>query len=74
MGLTMKPSELIKFLKINGYEFVRSKRGSHQIYSNGIHTIPIPFHGNKEFDEDFIQIILKETGIPKSELLKYLKR
>ena len=74
MGLTMKPRELIRFLENNGYEFVRAKGSSHHIYSNGIHSVPIPIHGSKDFGEDFIRIILRETGISKSVLLKYLKR
>ena len=74
MGLTMKPRELIKFLENNGYAFVRSKGGSHHIYGNGIHSVPIPIHGSKDFGEDFIRIVLRETGISKRELLKYLGR
>ena len=74
MGLTMKPRELIKFLEFNGYEFVRAKGGSHHIYSDGTHSIPIPIHGSKDFGEDFIRMILRETGISKRNLLEYLKR
>ena len=74
MGLTMKPVELVRFLEKYGYSFVRSKGTSHHIYSNGIHSVPIPIHGSKDFGEDFIRIILRETGISKKELLKYLGR
>ncbi|MCL1822953.1 MAG: type II toxin-antitoxin system HicA family toxin [Oscillospiraceae bacterium] len=74
MGLTVKPREMIKFLEENGYKFVRAKGGSHHIYGNGTHSLPIPIHGSKDFGEEFIRIILKETGISKSDLLKYLKR
>ena len=74
MGLTLKPRELIRFLENNGYKFVRAKGSSHHIYGNGIHSIPIPIHGSKDFGEDFISIILRETGINKSDLLNYLKR
>jgi len=66
LGLTMKPRELIKFLEYNGYKFVRSKGGSHHIYSDGTHSVPIPIHGSRDFGEDFIRIILRETGISKS--------
>jgi len=72
MGLTMKPQELIKFIKANGYAFVRAKGGSHHIYSNGINSLPIPIHGNKDFGTDFIMMILREMGISKSELMNYL--
>ena len=74
MGLTMKPREMIRFLEHNGYQFVRAKGGSHHIYGNGVHSVPIPVHGSKDFGEDFIRLILRETGISKSVLLSYLKR
>ena len=74
LGLTMKPRELIRFLESNGYKFVRAKGGSHHIYSNGVHFVPIPIHGNKDFGEDFIRMILRETGISKNDLFIYLER
>ena len=74
MGLTMKPRELIKFLEASGYNFARAKGGSHHVYSNGKHSVPIPIHGSKDFGEDFIRMILRETGISKSTLTDYLKR
>jgi len=70
----MKPRELIKFLEANGYGFIRAKGGSHHIYGNGINSVPVPIHGSKDFGEDFIRMILKETGINKAVLLKYLNR
>ena len=74
MGLTMKPKDMIRFLEQNGYQFIRARGSSHHIYSNGNHSVPIPIHGNKDFGEDFIRIVLRETGLKKSELLNYLKR
>jgi len=74
MGLALKPRELIKFLELKGYTFIRAKGGSHHIYSNGTHSVPIPIHASKDFGEDLIRTILRETGISKAELLKYLKR
>ena len=74
MGLTMKPRELIIFLEDNGYSFIRARGGSHHIYGNGTNSIPVPVHGSKDFGEDFIRMVLLETGISKSELLKFLKR
>jgi len=65
---------MIKFLQENGYFFVRAKGGSHHIYGNGEHSVPIPIHGSKDFGEDFIKMILRETGISKADLLKYLNR
>ena len=74
MGLAMKPRDLIKFLELNGYRFVRAKGGSHHIYSDGSHSVPIPVHIGKDLGEDFIRMILRETGISKGALLDYLKR
>ena len=74
MGLTMKPLELIKFLEVNGYKFIRAKGGSHHVYSNGSNSIPIPIHGSKDFGEDFIRMVLREAGISKKDLLEYLGR
>ena len=70
----MKPQEMIRFLEANGYRFLRAKGGSHHMYGNGVHSVPIPIHGGKEFGEDFIRMILRETGISKLELHKHLKR
>jgi len=74
MGLVLKPRELVRFLEHNGYEFIRANGGSHHIYGNGNHSLPIPIHPGKDFDESFIRNILRETGITKKELLKYLGR
>ena len=74
LGLTMKPRELIKFLEYKGYRFVRAKGGSHHIYGDGTHSVPIPIHGGKDFGEAFLGMVLSETGISKKELLIYLGR
>ncbi|MDR1705932.1 MAG: type II toxin-antitoxin system HicA family toxin [Clostridiales bacterium] len=74
MGLTLRPNEFIRFLEEKGYRFVRAKGGSHHIYSNGRNSVPLPIHGGKDYNEDFIRTVLRETGIHKNELLVYLKR
>jgi mRNA interferase HicA len=74
MGLTMKPREFVRFLEKNGFYFVRSCGSSHHIYRKGSVSVPIPIHGNKDFGEDFIRMVLRETGITKDELIMYLKR
>ncbi|MCL2063990.1 MAG: type II toxin-antitoxin system HicA family toxin [Candidatus Cloacimonetes bacterium] len=70
----MKPNELIKFLEQNGYQFIRASGGSHHVYSDGNHSVSIPVHKGKDFNLEFILLILRETGIKKDELLKFLKR
>ena len=74
MGLALKPRKLIEFLESNGYKFVRSKGTSHHIYSNGVHSVPLPIHNSKDFGEDFVRMILRETNISKAQLYKFLKR
>ena len=74
MGLTIKPRELIEFLRSNGFYFIRAKGGSHHIYSNGSISVPIPIHVNKEFGEDFIRMILREIGMTKNDLIVFLER
>jgi predicted RNA binding protein YcfA (HicA-like mRNA interferase family) len=74
LALVLKPQKLIEFLEENGYRFVRNKGSSHKIYSNGIHSVPIAAHGNKDFGENYVRMVLRETGLTKAELLKYLKR
>ncbi|MCL2350914.1 MAG: type II toxin-antitoxin system HicA family toxin [Firmicutes bacterium] len=74
MGLTMKPRELVRFLETKGFVFIRAKGGSHHIYGKGVFVIPIPIHGGKDFDEDFIKVVLREAGISKKELMDYLNR
>ena len=74
MGLCLPASKLIKFLEYNGYRFIRSRGTSHNIYGNGYISVPIPIHGKKDIGEDLIRQILRETGISKNELLKWLGR
>ena len=70
----MKPKELIKFLEQKGYQFIRTRGSSHHIYSNGNHSVSVPVHKGKDFNLEFILLILRETNINKDELLKFLKR
>jgi len=57
---------MVKFLEANGYHFLRSKGGSHHIYSNGTRCVPIPIHGNKDFGEEFIRFIPTAPLAPAS--------
>lgn len=72
MGLAIKPETMMKFLKSIGYRFDRQE-GSHHMYTNGKHTVPVPRH-NKDLDIILIMKILNETGTTKKELLKWLGR
>ena len=72
--MTLSRRVLIRFLEVNGFSFIRGKGGSHLIYSNGKYSVPIPVHGKKDFGEDFIRMVLRETGISKTDLIDYLNR
>ena len=74
MGLTLKTREMVRFLEYKGYTFERARGGSHHIYSNGSHSVPIPIHQGKEFGERLIHLILKQTKISKQDLLEFLGR
>ena len=73
MGLVLKSRELIRFLESKGFRFVRS-RGSHHVYTDDKHTLPVPVHKGKDISEELIKLILNEAGFTKKELLKYLGR
>ena len=43
---TYSSRDIEKILKKNGYKYIRT-RGGHQMYSNGVHTVPITRNINK---------------------------
>lgn len=74
MGLCLPSKVMIKFLEAHEFEFVRSNGTSHRIYSNGKVTLPVSFHGNDDLTERIIRRILRESGLSKKQLLKWLGR
>jgi predicted RNA binding protein YcfA (HicA-like mRNA interferase family) len=70
----MKPRELISFLEANGYHFMRSRGGSHHVYSNGTNSVSVPIHGGKDLRIGLIMALLSETELSKEMLFKYLRR
>ena len=56
---TYSTRQVIKILKDNGYRYVRTS-GDHDIYSNGIHSVPITPKINKML----ALRILKQCNIP----------
>jgi predicted RNA binding protein YcfA (HicA-like mRNA interferase family) len=52
---------VIKELVSNGYTFIRHGKGSHDIYSDGVYTVPIP----KMIGKNLANIIMKEAHIDK---------
>jgi predicted RNA binding protein YcfA (HicA-like mRNA interferase family) len=74
MGLCLPPKTMIKFLEVNGYQYIRSRGTSHHIYGNGKVSVPVPIHGSKDFGEILIRQILSESGLTKKQLLNWLGR
>jgi len=57
----MKPKELIKKLKQNGWVLDRT-HGSHHILKKGNETVSIPVH-NTDMKPGLLNNILKKTGL-----------
>jgi predicted RNA binding protein YcfA (HicA-like mRNA interferase family) len=74
MGLCLSRQTVIEFLEAHGFAYERSRGTSHRIYRSGGISIPIPIHGKKDFGEELIRRILKESGLTKQELLHWLGR
>ncbi|GBG94504.1 toxin HicA [Ligilactobacillus salitolerans] len=61
--MPMKPKEIVKLLKANGF-IEKSQRGSHlKMYNPETHvSIPVPIHA-KELKKGLEQSILKQAGL-----------
>jgi len=57
----MKPKDLVKRLKQNGWEVDRV-HGSHYILTKGNETVSIPVH-NTDLKPGLLNSILKKTGL-----------
>ncbi len=56
----MSGKEVIAMLKKNGWEYVKTKGGSHQKFVKGIFSYPIPFHSNKMLGKGLLIKIKKD--------------
>ncbi|MFZ7131369.1 MAG: type II toxin-antitoxin system HicA family toxin [Eubacteriales bacterium] len=56
----MKRRDLIKLLDKNGW-YLKRKGGSHDIYTDGIKSEPIPRH--PEINERLAKVIIKKHGL-----------
>ncbi len=65
----MSGEELIKALKRAGFKFVRQK-GSHVSLQKGKYRTVVPLHD--ELSRGTFLAILKQCGLSKEELLKFL--
>jgi len=69
--LVIKPSELLRILvKHYGFKLIRQK-GSHLFVSNFKNSTTIPMHGG-ELDQGTLNAILKQAGITKEDVRRYL--
>lgn len=62
----MTPAEMVKLLKKNGFEYIKSNNGSHQKYRNKEKniTLSIPVHA-KELKKGLEQALLKAAGLKR---------
>ncbi len=58
----MNGREIIKRLKAEGWQVVRT-RGSHHLLARGGKTIPVPVHGKKDIGIGLLKAIEKQTGV-----------
>ncbi len=58
----MNAKEIIKKLKRNNWQVVRV-RGSHHLLSNGVQTVVVPVHGEKDIGIGLLKAIEKQTGV-----------
>ena len=58
----MNGKELIKLLKLDGWELDRIA-GSHHIMIKDKKTISVPVHGSRDIAKGTMNKILKETGL-----------
>lgn len=61
--MPMTPSEMIKLLEANGFQYVRSN-GSHRFYRNPVtgKTTTVPYH-SKDLKPGLEKLILKQAGL-----------
>ncbi len=58
----MNGREIIKRLKNDGWQVVRT-RGSHHLLEKDGRTVPVPVHGKKDLGVGLIKAIEKQTGV-----------
>ena len=59
-----KVKDVIDELTKNNFRFVRQK-GSHMIYTDGVHVVVVPDHGSKGVEKGTYFSILRQAGINK---------
>lgn len=59
-----KVRDVINELTSHGFKFVRQK-GSHMVFTDGIHVVIVPDHNNKGIEKGTYFNILRQAGIKK---------
>ena len=57
-----KVKDVVDLLQTNGFKKVRQK-GSHMVYTNGLHVVIVPDHGSKGIEKGTYYNILRQAGI-----------
>lgn len=56
-----KRRDLVRMLKLAGWQWDTGFRGPHEKMRKGSKSIPIPRH--REIEDDFVKVILREAGL-----------
>ena len=59
----MRAKQIVKILEQNGWSLKRVKGSHHIMAKAGFRSVPVPIHGNKDVDENFIRELEKQTGV-----------
>ena len=54
--------EVLAILDSNGYQLLRTTKGSHKIYSDGVHTISVPTQ-NKMVNKMLFARLVRENNL-----------
>lgn len=59
----MRFNELVKILEKAGFKLISTGKSSKRIYSDGLKTVMIHYHGNQEIKSGTTNRILKDAGL-----------
>ncbi len=59
----MRFNELVKILEKARFRLIGTGKSSARFYSNGVRTVMVHYHGNKEIKTGTVNRILKDAGL-----------
>ena len=62
-----KVKDVVDLLQTNGFKKVRQK-GSHMVYTDGLHVVIVPDHGSKGIEKGTYYNILRQAGIKEKQI------